>query len=95
MAEYIERERLRDMAFVDPKYQMETEEDAKTLGLLINEALTADVAPVRHGRWIYGNGYRSCPICHDGRRTVAVDNYCPNCGARMQAEKAQPQSTLD
>ena len=43
----------------------------------------ADVAPVRRGRWIYGNGYRSCPICHDGRRTIVMDNYCPNCGAKM------------
>lgn len=50
---------------------------------------TADVAPVRHGRWIEKDKYTfgvmyDCSIC-DNR---ILDNghswnYCPNCGARM------------
>lgn len=50
---------------------------------------TADVAKVKHGHWkhltlepddITGHTYGECSIC--GKRRI-VDNYCPNCGARM------------
>ena len=52
----------------------------------------ADVAPVRHGRWIHTDlaahwyGKDECSECtyheHD-RRDLSHFNYCPNCGARM------------
>ena len=50
----------------------------------------ADVAPVRHGRWINGDPY--CPICRkDKFRGLDADvwadwqpDYCPNCGAKME-----------
>lgn len=52
----------------------------------------ADVAPVRHGRWIEQEKYAfgvmyDCSIC-DNR---ILDNghswnYCPNCGAKMDGE---------
>lgn len=47
-----------------------------------------DAVPVKHGRWIpvdwaeprrYG-----CSECH--RMVWQLENYCPNCGARMDAE---------
>ena len=48
----------------------------------------ADVAPVRHGRWIIDSvgGKIACSDCgciylgYNGRLTP---NYCPNCGAMM------------
>ena len=49
----------------------------------------ADVAPVRHGRWVeqekytFGTMY-DCSIC--GTRILDNGhswNYCPNCGAKM------------
>lgn len=45
----------------------------------------ADVAPVRHGRWIASHDeFCACSIC---KYPVYVGwnqtNYCPNCGARM------------
>ena len=57
--------------------------------IAIGKTQTADVAPVRHGRWIeqekytFGTMY-DCSIC-DNR---ILDNghswnYCPNCGAKM------------
>ena len=55
----------------------------------ISELPAADVAPVRHGRWIDGDPY--CPICRkDKFRGLDADiwadwqpDYCPNCGAKM------------
>jgi hypothetical protein len=57
----------------------------------------ADVAPVRHGRWITweeaGNDIPSphrheCSVCHDAAQVLVngvelLSDYCPNCGARM------------
>ena len=48
----------------------------------------ADVAPVRHGRWIASHDeFCACSIC---KYPVYVwwnqTNYCPNCGARMDAD---------
>ena len=59
-----------------------------------------DAAPVRHGRWIsevitkpnwkgrMRDYYQacSCPFCHEPDPGHGVSNYCPNCGAKMDAE---------
>ena len=61
----------------------------------------ADVAPVVHGQWIgidssfwkpthssdipvFRKTYR-CSECR--RRTAIAENYCPNCGAKMDKEE--------
>lgn len=49
----------------------------------------ADVAPVRHRRWIEDHDYLKCPECSVmvKRDFTFFDigdwNYCPNCGAKM------------
>ena len=54
---------------------------------IITDFPTADVAPVRHGRWICRNKWKpsefkyECSICHDG--SDLESKYCPNCGAKM------------
>ena len=58
----------------------------------IRELPAADVAPVRHGRWIHTDlaahwyGKDECNECtyheHD-RRDLSHFNYCPGCGAKM------------
>lgn len=53
----------------------------------------ADVAPVRHGRWIKTEDGAECEIC--GREAVyqivddhwEYENFCPNCGAKMDGEE--------
>lgn len=58
----------------------------------------ADVAPVRHGRWITweeaGDSISSpdryeCSVCHDPAQRLCngddlLSPYCPNCGADMR-----------
>lgn len=54
----------------------------------------ADVAPVRHGRWIHpvpGDGENHCSVCHAEQPWFYgygyyEPDYCPNCGARMDKE---------
>lgn len=47
----------------------------------------ADVAPVRHGRWIVTDVI-TCSECQHFTRSEFAGrwNYCPNCGARMDKE---------
>lgn len=45
---------------------------------------TADVAEVRHGRWIKHEGYDECSECH--AKSIMGHNYCHSCGARMNKE---------
>lgn len=57
----------------------------------------ADVAPVRHGRWLTTDAYPHhlyCSVCYktyakNAKWVNELDlptNYCPNCGARMGKE---------
>lgn len=51
----------------------------------------ADVVEVRHGEWVesfsHGVWHYDCPFCGDGyatkERQEKPENYCSNCGARM------------
>ena len=45
---------------------------------------TADVAEVRHGRWIEKAPHPYCSECFVECRDKTP--YCPNCGARMDKE---------
>ena len=52
----------------------------------------ADVAPVRHGRWIeakeIGDCCYRCSNCQFMRDAYLLDveNYCPNCGEKMDLD---------
>lgn len=54
----------------------------------IKRIKSADVAPVRHGRWEVVDAEEprryGCSECK--RLSWHMDNYCPNCGARMDGE---------
>lgn len=62
--------------------------------LEIDNAPTVDAEPVRHGRWIKQDGHYYCSSCNaqnfyaylynsDTGEYEQQDNYCPNCGAKM------------
>lgn len=64
----------------------------KDIKCVIRAVPAADVAPVRHGKWIkqenYPGTYSKCSEC-DQRVGGYTPNYkyCPNCGARMDQEE--------
>ena len=96
MAEYIEREAtielLRSLGSRDYRREKGTIQEAIKMVSFPEYTPSADVAPVRHGRWIDGDPY--CPICRkDKFRGLDADvwsdwkpDYCPNCGAKMDGE---------
>ena len=84
MDEYIEREAIRDALY---------DADAITMSgvKILNQFPAADVAPVRHGRWMNANSrpktyWRRCTACGGLAYFCGIGcsyKYCPNCGARM------------
>lgn len=57
----------------------------------IDKEPTVDAEPVRHGHWINHfddlfpeESTQECSVCHaEQMGTMLNDNYCPNCGAKM------------
>ena len=90
MDEYIEREAAITALLNDSPEQVGySREDAADC---IRYMDAADVAPVRHGRWVEKDKYTfgimyDCSLCEN----LILDNgrpwnYCPNCGAIMDLE---------
>lgn len=58
----------------------------------IRKVPAADVVKVRHGEWkcnrgqAYGEPLFYCSLCVDGGSNNGHDNYCPNCGAKMDGK---------
>ena len=93
MYEYIERKAIRDALY---------DADAITMSgvKILNQFPVADVAPLRHGRWISltdcSNAGVYCSVCHKkvykedyaicNRKNKLRSDYCPNCGAKMDSE---------
>lgn len=103
MAKYIDREALiawlKRIPLIDLSdgrdlCRVIMEDDFKKAIKKMPKGITADVAPVRHGRWVKSNyhGFLCCSECKD----VYIDktwlgggkwNYCPNCGAIMDGKQ--------
>ena len=90
MAEYIERKAVLKEA----ESRIMWGASAAAVYELIRAIPAADVAPVRHGRWIReSDGGTRCSVCNKRVRDVTggwdapVDlsdmPYCPKCGAKL------------
>ena len=100
MAEYIERETLYEKAYwhgEHPDVGNPFPDGVDAIDIKDVDAIPpADVAPVRHGRWLgwgksgtptYEN-YGTCSVCgEDAEIYTEHRNYCPNCGAKMDKEE--------
>lgn len=95
MYEYIEREALRDALYDADAITMNGVK-------ILNQFPPTDVSPVRHGRWEVvkgvftpgGDPLLRCHLCKakESEHLCGVEsrvdwNYCPNCGAKMDAEE--------
>ena len=97
MAEYIDKEIV--LSLVQP----DTPEDDKAavtiatakklVRSIVYRTPTADVAPVRHGRWVEKEKYTfgimyDCSLCENRiLDTGRPWHYCPNCGAKMDEKE--------
>ena len=94
MAEYIEREALLEDLQAAVENGGMGGMVASALKRYVKRAPTADVVPVRHGRWIeplrlyYGAKQYECSLCCSDKfwkKHSITEKYphCPNCGAKM------------
>lgn len=95
MKEYIKRAAVETMLenaqiITDGEYCGYCTEDVR-----LNSIPAANVAEVRHGRWILerepdGTPYCfHCSVCDNDFHHIGImtaTDYCPNCGARMDEE---------
>lgn len=83
MAEYIERE-----ALLNALSESTEPFNVASVFRTIKRQSKADVAPVRHGRWIeYLKNLGECSEC--GEIVAIRSKYCPNCGCKMILEDKQ------
>ena len=85
MDDYIKREALRDALY---------DADAITMNgvKIFNQFPAADVAPVRHGKWIpfhaeFAGDIQYCSVCEIG--FADRTSYCPHCGAVMDGWRVE------
>lgn len=100
MTKYIELEALKNRFAKRLVWLKKDIHDEYSLGLhdgceydtkLIDEIPSADVAPVRHGRWVSvpHKLARVCSVCNRDEPYKFADidadvyDYCPSCGAKM------------
>ena len=103
MSDYIKREdAIKAVKHLSRNYTGKGKrEDHPHIDFIIDEIKyevpSADVAPVRHGRWMplvdCSNEGIYCSACHKKVYRAEYSNtmkmhspYCPNCGARMDGE---------
>ena len=83
MAKYINKEQFLAHLFSKQDEPLDVMKE-------IAEFPAADVAEVRHGRWIAVCGESSglnwkCSLC--AKRVLQKSPYCPNCGALMKEDE--------
>ena len=84
MAEYIER----GATLKEAESRITWGESATAVDEAIQDAPSADVAPVRHGRWLYVDTdteqFFLCNRCK--KKEYWESDYCPSCGCKMDLE---------
>ena len=100
MAEYFSKETLQEKLNrkkagpANKRYTEGWNDAILMVKSMIHSEKVADVAPVRHGRWLIPTkiGHRSfdiphCSVCNGIPCGVDENTkYCPNCGAKMDLE---------
>ena len=100
MAEYIDREALYEKAYwhgEHPDVDNPFPDGVDAIDIEDVDAIpAADVAPVRHGRWIERKSFHAeggitakCSACQKDVQYLGNPlKFCPNCGTKMDGSKA-------
>lgn len=113
MTEYTERQKAIDLFYrVDPEndgsdgctvvYKVGNY-SSDEIEAMLSDLPAADVAPVRHGKWIVTKEFNdvldmdvekyTCSACGEYRLTASglsqATDFCPNCGAKMDKEDTE------
>lgn len=84
MAEYIKRE-TAVRAVMAAKW-VDGSDGAMAMAIVASSP-AADVAPVVHGRWVFGGDCCViCSKCNEEESNNNHRNFCPNCGAKMDGD---------
>ena len=62
-----------------------SEDDMWAMVADVEKLPVIEAVPVRHGRWTVTPTYIKCSECGESFM-LYPQNYCPNCGARMDVE---------
>ena len=91
MSEYVSKEELKEF-FESIEITVAGRTRAEAIGEVLQaiyngvmELPTTDAEPVRHGNWMVTPTHIKCSECGESFM-LFPQNYCPNCGARMDAE---------
>lgn len=105
MAEYIDKNESVDESYLQNWYidsvdeagtphwtEEHIEELVKDFIVIPIETPSADVEPVRRGKWLKNEYRHYCSECghmglFNGFGFKFESNYCPNCGAKMKGEE--------
>lgn len=77
--------RLIDADALKKHYAWWEDDRQKLFDSIVDSQPTVDAVPVRHGKWTVTPVYIKCSECGESFMLIP-QNYCPNCGARMDGE---------
>ena len=92
MSRYIDADKAYEIASNHKDFEQSIA-DLVSLKEVLDDTPTDDVAEGKHGYWVYNRGQAFgepcyfCSLCIDGGSNNGRDNYCPNCGAKMDGER--------
>jgi hypothetical protein len=90
MGEYIKKSNVLNKEFEAEINTYDGEYDGVSYVILASDVYrmpAEDVAPVVHGQWVYDHWCEfKCSVCGEysnSKPYKGKENYCPNCGAKM------------
>lgn len=93
MSDYIKREdaERETLVWLNEVFGVQSIDESIGIFRRLRELPSADVAEIKHGRWIKISpaGIYECSECGQNVMTKDIDVYkrCHNCGARMDGEE--------
>lgn len=93
MSDVIDREKAMNavadvrniLEHMDTVYDGDINRVKRAIERILAELPTVEAVPVKHGHWLVNMFFIECSECGEPF-PLEPQNYCPNCGARMDEE---------